>query len=104
MTPHLGLRSRLGGRSPLPLQDPGPVELDERVQFLDQLDRVFVEGRATDFHARRRAEPIENPGPRFPAAPLAVYYVGVLVATLVAVEPQVWQDLLPFLAGPLARA
>lgn len=76
----------------LPLQNPGPVEADVRIVLLDQADRILVECRAPDLDAWRRPEPVEDPRPPLALALLRVDDEGVLVATLVAAEPELRQD------------
>jgi hypothetical protein len=39
-------------------QNPRPIELDVRIVLLEQANRVFVDRRAADANARRRAEKI----------------------------------------------
>jgi hypothetical protein len=97
------LRSRLCfGSRRIPLEYPGPVEFDLGVVLFDQADGVFVQRGAADPDAWRGAEPIEYSRAR-PAPPsFRVDEECVLVAALVAAEPEVRQGLLPFL-GPRCR-
>ena len=76
----------------LPFQNPRPVEFDVRVVLLDQPDGIFIERGAPDPDARRRAEPVQDAGAR-PAPPsTGMDDKRVLVAALVATEPQKRQD------------
>jgi hypothetical protein len=75
------------------LQDSRPVELDIRIVLFEKADRGLVDRRATDAHARRRAEPVEQAF----TAPSAggLDESGRLIAVPIAVEAQVRQSLLP---------
>ena len=75
----------------LPFQDPGPVERDVGVVLFYEADGIFIERRAPDLDAGRRPEPVKDPGPALPFFLLRVDDEGVLVAALVAREPELRQ-------------
>ncbi len=78
----------------LRLEDLRPVELDIRVVLFDPPNRVFVERRAADLDARRRAKPVQNALPRSPVAAAGMDKRRCFVPTFVAGEPQKWQSYL----------
>jgi hypothetical protein len=80
-------------------QNPRPVELDVRIVLLEQTNRVFVDRRAADANAWRRAEKIqETLLPSTAACAPARQERGGFIAALVLCEPKVRQNLFP-LAG-----
>jgi hypothetical protein len=81
----------------LAFENPRPVELDARIQVLDEPGRFFIERSATDLDTRRRAKPVEDPRARLPPPPFGMDDERIFVAPLVAIEAQVRQDLLPLL-------
>ena len=71
------------------LQDPGPVELDVRVVLFEQADGRFVDRRAADAHAGRRAEPVQQP--LAAPAPAGLGQGRRFIAAPIAVEAELWQ-------------
>ena len=59
---------------------------------LDESNRIFVERGASDSYTGRGAKPVKDPGPALPFALLRVDDEGVLVAALVAAEPELRQN------------
>jgi hypothetical protein len=90
-------RPWLDCRDALAFQNAWPVELNARIQFLDEARRFFIERSTTDLDTWRRPKPVENPRTRLPPPAFRMDDESVLVAPLVAIEPQVRQDLLPLL-------
>jgi hypothetical protein len=88
---HPRLRRRL-----LRLQNSRPVELNVRIVFLDEANRVFVERRTPDANAGRGSEPIQDARTRLSsttaAGAMRIDDKRVLVAALVAAEPEVRQS------------
>src|SRR4029453_3478278 len=92
------------GRRRLCLEDLGPVEFDVRVVCFDPADRCLVQGGPPDFNARRRAEPVKNPGPRSAVATAGMHERGCFIPALVAGKPQGWQSYLRFGDRPVFLA
>lgn len=78
------------------LEDTRPVELNVRIRFLDQPDRVLVDCAAADADGRGRAEVIKDSLPFRAAAP-RLQNRRALVAPPVFDEAQVRQKLFPLL-------
>jgi hypothetical protein len=78
-------------RSILPFQDPRPVEIHSGVGSFDQLDRVFIERRASDPDAGRGSKPIKDARVRLALPPVGVDDEGVFVAELIPAESQIRQ-------------
>ena len=72
--------------------------------LLDQADGILVECRASDLDARWRAKPVQNPRPPLAFALLRVDDERVLVAALVAAEPELRQDYFLFWALAVVAA
>jgi hypothetical protein len=80
-------------------QNARPIELDVRIVLLEQVNRVFVNRRAADTDAGRRAEKIqETLLPSTAACASARQKGGGFVAALVPREAKMGQNLFP-LAG-----
>ena len=80
-----------------PLENANPIEFDVGVLLLDQPNRFLIERISPDFHTRRRAEAIEDARLRVAPSSFRVDQIRCLVASLVAVETQERQGLLPLL-------
>lgn len=77
------------------LENARPVELDVGVVLLEQTDRVFVDRRAADADAGRRAEEIQETLPAAaPAGAAARQERGAFIAALVPGKSQVRQGAL----------
>jgi hypothetical protein len=72
--------------------------------LFDPADGVFIERRAADLDAWRRAKPVQNPLPRPPVSTAGMDKRGCFVPAFVAGEPQKWQSYLRLTDRPVFLA